>query len=89
MQAARHCHVKSSDSDRVIGVGCQDATHPFARLRFPPDIIRHAVALCPVHFVSITKVYTPPFYQGNSPIWGLSRNGVKNYSKGPCVTILE
>ena len=21
--------------------------------------------------------------------WGLSRNGVKNYSKGPCVTILE
>ena len=22
-------------------------------------------------------------------IWGLSRNGVKNYSKGPCVTILE
>ena len=23
------------------------------------------------------------------PIRGLSRNGVKNYSKGPCVTILE
>ena len=22
-------------------------------------------------------------------VWGLSRNGVKNYSKGPCVTILE
>ena len=21
--------------------------------------------------------------------WGLSRNGVKNYSKGPCVTFLE
>ena len=23
------------------------------------------------------------------PVRGLSRNGVKNYSKGPCVTILE
>ena len=22
-------------------------------------------------------------------LWGLSRNGVKNYSKGPCVTFLE
>ena len=24
-----------------------------------------------------------------TPIRGLSRNGVKNYSKGPCVTFLE
>ena len=24
-----------------------------------------------------------------APFWGLSRNGVKNYSKGPCVTFLE
>ena len=24
-----------------------------------------------------------------SAIWGLSRNGAKNYSKGPCVTFLE
>ena len=30
-----------------------------------------------------------PLNQGQLTSWGLSRNGVKNYSKGPCVTILE
>ena len=28
-------------------------------------------------------------FQNHLLCWGLSRNGVKNYSKGPCVTILE
>ena len=30
-----------------------------------------------------------PAQMKESPSRGLSRNGVKNYSKGPCVTILE
>ena len=29
------------------------------------------------------------FIASDATLWGLSRNGVKNYSKGPCVTILE
>ena len=32
---------------------------------------------------------TSTLNQGRPPHRGLSRNGVKNYSKGPCVTILE
>ena len=32
----------------------------------------------------LTPPFSPDFIN-----WGLSRNGVKNYSKGPCVTILE
>ena len=32
---------------------------------------------------------TPTWGIPETPARGLSRNGVKNYSKGPCVTILE
>ena len=50
-----------------------------------------------VQYVRVVRKHAPQVMRDNvevfqrkpRPTRGLSRNGVKNYSKGPCVTFLE
>ena len=65
-------------------------THRIVRARFPPIDLFEDIA-APVDWdAPASQAWGYPSLElraGNS--WDLSRNGVKNYSKGPCVTFLE
>ena len=69
-----------------IAEAFSDLSGPVAALRDASPQARH-------HFTQADHVghrgSQAPLRQPAAPIRGLSRNRVKNYSKGPCVTFLE
>ena len=64
---------------------------------FSLHILRHRIIIralrewtpSPASVLANSALDQRPDNLGGGPCRGLSRNGVKNYSKGPCVTILE